>query len=855
MYTLRLFGSPLLEGPDGPLSGRVVQKRRIALLAFLARAERRTVTRDRLAAMFWPESETKRARHNLADSVWVVRSELGDDALVARGDRLTLSPEVVGTDVDVFEEALRADDLEGAVTSYGGPLLDGLHVTGAPEFERWLDTERARLAARHTRALEELARRALEERRASDAVLWSRHLAAAHPLNSRYALQVARNLATTGDAAGAIEHTSAHIRRLREELDLPPPRELTDFLQSLEQTGRYRRGEPEDVVREERPAGGASGMSDRTIDGAPGRGWPETTPDGVSREASGRLGSRLERSVKGMAAAAIGLLAWIGTSVDREGPPLVADRIVVLPFDVLSGDVDLHRLGELAGDVLLRGLSRSGVGEVVLPPEMLGSRLADRDGPRGVARARRIALEFGADITVSGTLHRRGRASELVARVASRGGLEVIAVLDEPVDRDQPGPALERLGSRVAGTIAAHLGEDLPEHPFVVPTPSYESYRTADRAMTVFLRGDYQRSAALFRRAYDLDTTAVGYLLWEAVSYENVDDRPRIAVILDELRPRRDELTRFDAAQFDWLEAMMNGDRAGALRAARAARREDPHSGLGGFQVGLELLRSGRPEAALDIFLSLDPDRGWLSRWPPYWNDLAMAYHLLGRYEDELAAAQEGYVRHPGEVMLNRRTRALAALGRTRQLRQVLRESTAPSARALAAARTFHRHGRDSLAVVMAEDGLARLPSTPLQLDAPLSDSTARRDLEVGLLVMAGRLPEAHEILVGLLARDPTNRDHLAWTGVVEARLGRAAAARGRIESLRTLGQAPYTEGGHIVARAAIHTELGDDPRMVRTLLERSHREGWSLHWFHFTPLFDSVRDHPDVRDFFQLAG
>lgn len=872
MYTLRLFGTPVLEGPDGPVSGRVTQKRRIALLAFLARAERRTVTRDLLAATFWPESDTKRARHNLADSIWIVRKALGDDVLVADGDRLTLAPDVVTTDVEVFDEALREHDLEAAVASYAGPFLDGLHVSGAPEFERWLDTERADLAARHTRALEELANGALEEGRATDAVFWSRHLVNADPLNSRYALQCARALAETGDVAGAIQHAADHARRLRNELDLAPPPEMVAFVRILEEERRVsheetpggaygQHGRDEASEAPDEPNGVVSGR-DRGEAASEVQVPREVAPAGVAPKArSGpALHGRPRRWSRTVAVAVtvagLALLTWMASGVGSdESPGLVHDRIVVVPFDVSGGDPERERLGELAGDVLLRGLARSGVGDVVLPPEMVGSSQADSGDGEGAGRVDRVAREFRADITVSGTLHDRGASTELVATVASQGGRRVIAVLTEPVDPERPGPALERLGSRVAGTIAAHLGGGLPEHPFVVPTPSYESYRTADRAMTLFLRGDHLGSAALFRRAYDLDTTAVGYLLWEAVSYENVDDRPRVTTILDELRPRRGELTRFDAAQFDWLEAMANGDRPGALRAARAARRENPHSGLGGFQVGLELLRSGRAEAALDVLLSLDPNRGWLARWAPYWYDLALAYHLVGRYEEELAAAEEGYARHPGEGMLNRRIRALAVLGRVAELRRALRESADPSGGALAAARTFHRHGEDSLAVAMAEEGLALLRSTPLPPGAPRSDSTARRDREARLLMTAGRLSEAHDLLTGLLADDPTDRDLLGWTGVVEAGLGRTEAARRRIETLRALGRQPYSEGGHTVARAAIHAELGDDPRMVRTLLERSHREGWGLHWFHFTPLFDPVRDHPEVRDFFRPAG
>jgi hypothetical protein len=64
---MRLLGPPSLEGPHGLVHGRAAQDRKLAVLAVLARAENRTVTRDFLAAMFWPDSDQHRVRHNEGD--------------------------------------------------------------------------------------------------------------------------------------------------------------------------------------------------------------------------------------------------------------------------------------------------------------------------------------------------------------------------------------------------------------------------------------------------------------------------------------------------------------------------------------------------------------------------------------------------------------------------------------------------------------------------------------------------------------------------------------------------------------------------------------------------------------------
>src|SRR5262244_667149 len=115
MFTLRLLGSASLDGPDGPVSGRAALRQRIALLALLAVEHPRPLSRDRLVASLWPESGTDDARHLLRDSLYLLRSALGDDTVLSTGDDLRLNPARLTCDVWGFEAALERDDPEGAV--------------------------------------------------------------------------------------------------------------------------------------------------------------------------------------------------------------------------------------------------------------------------------------------------------------------------------------------------------------------------------------------------------------------------------------------------------------------------------------------------------------------------------------------------------------------------------------------------------------------------------------------------------------------------------------------------------------------------------------------------------------------
>lgn len=96
MYSLRLLGVTCVEGPSGPVSGRVTQRRRLALLALLGAACEGGWTRDKLIGLLWPETTDEQARRLLSDSVYVLRHELGEDAVIVSGELLRLNSEVGG---------------------------------------------------------------------------------------------------------------------------------------------------------------------------------------------------------------------------------------------------------------------------------------------------------------------------------------------------------------------------------------------------------------------------------------------------------------------------------------------------------------------------------------------------------------------------------------------------------------------------------------------------------------------------------------------------------------------------------------------------------------------------------------
>lgn len=249
MFYLRLFGSPRLEDAAGvALTGRGAQRHRLGLLGLLALAGNRGSSRDRLAAFLWPERSAGRARNLLKVSVYVLRKALGEAALLSEGDELCLNPDCVETDVRLFEEALAADDAERAVSLYAGPLLDGFFLRDAPEFERWIDGQRSRLALAYARALESLADAASLRGDILAAVEWWRARAALDPFDSRIAVRLSLALEAAGNPAGALRQLTAHETLLRDELGIEAAPELREQAQRLrlesQGSGAARSGSP-----------------------------------------------------------------------------------------------------------------------------------------------------------------------------------------------------------------------------------------------------------------------------------------------------------------------------------------------------------------------------------------------------------------------------------------------------------------------------------------------------------------------------------------------------------------------------------------------------------------------------------
>src|SRR6185312_10462206 len=226
---LRTFGGLWIEDLPADAAPR---PRALALLAILAAAGAKGASRDRILGVLWPDAETERARHALSQTIYSLRKDLGLELVVATPD-LRLDASLIGSDVAELGAAVRAKEWREAAALYTGPFLEGFYLADAPEFERWVETERSSLAASALRALEQLARESATNGRDEETAEVYRRLVRLDPVNSRYAIAYMEALDRLGDRTGALAHGKAYADHLKRELEIAPDRDVQRVIARL----------------------------------------------------------------------------------------------------------------------------------------------------------------------------------------------------------------------------------------------------------------------------------------------------------------------------------------------------------------------------------------------------------------------------------------------------------------------------------------------------------------------------------------------------------------------------------------------------------------------------------------------
>ena len=226
MFQIITLGSTSVRGLNGEPTRLTTRRRALALVALVAASGREGLSRDRALALLWPELNERDARNNLKQTVFSIRRATHPDIFYPAPANLAINAAIATVDVHEYERALSAGALQSAVDQYGGPFLDGFHVPGMKELERWIERARGRYALQQAGALETLAADATARADTRSAVRWRRRLVEHDPVSTEYALGLISALVDAGEPHAALDHIRAHTLLIREEFDAEPDRRI-----------------------------------------------------------------------------------------------------------------------------------------------------------------------------------------------------------------------------------------------------------------------------------------------------------------------------------------------------------------------------------------------------------------------------------------------------------------------------------------------------------------------------------------------------------------------------------------------------------------------------------------------------
>ena len=509
---LRTFGAVYLERDGVPLGGVHSQRRRLALLAYLAAAGGAAITREKLIALLWPDSDEASAKHSLSQLLYSLRQG-NPDAILVDSDTVRLDPALLPSDTHAFDAALRAGKLEDAVAEYRGAFLDGFHVDGAAELNRWIDEESAARAHACARALDRLSDASEKARDWHRAVDWLRRRVTMDPADTRSTIRLMQALTAIGDREGALRVARIYEGVVREQLEAEPDAGVTQLAAQLRRS----------ATPASSPVVGANRVEAHTVADAPSEPpRPAPVADGQERPIA-RVAPR--GAWIGLAVAAASIAILFGTRALRSGSSLRSDTIArgttVVIGDLEGPDAVLGlavrealraELANTSGVLLtsdlgmreLKGLMRLPRDSALLRPQLLA-----------------LATRSGANVAVAGSVVPLGTGAQIVLDLLDpASGRTIRSFTERPVDARATLSAVERI-ARAIGTVVSRTPVDTSVAPLpAVTTASLAALKSYALARRTAAMGKRREAVEPAERAVSHDSTFVlahyflGDLLW-----------------------------------------------------------------------------------------------------------------------------------------------------------------------------------------------------------------------------------------------------------------------------------------------------------------------------------------------------
>ena len=537
-------------------------------------------------------------------------------------------------------------------------------------------------------------------------------------------------------------------------------------------------------------------------------------------------------------------------------------RVVAAVFENLTGDESLDVLGRMAADWITQGISRMESVEAVpnmVVMELLKAKKSGKEGPQRMVYLQSLAKDVDARTMITGSYYLSGENLCFQANITDMEQEKLLFSL-EPIigPKNSPINIIDKLKQKVMGALISYFdpGNIVPVLGYKTPTfDAYKELMAGDELFGI----DWSRAITHYKRSIELDPDFLVPKLYLVTTYVFLGEYARAETILRQLYEKRDQLSHFERYSLEWGKALLAGNLEKKLLMARKMGDIARKASGPWFEIGVTLLHLNRPRETIDVYEQFG-EKSWGFSMINSWriNVQTAAYHMLGDFQRELELAKKGQEIFPENLnLLSIEARALAALGKTDEVKKVIDKSLITSSSLgtpgdvmLEAALELRAHGHMNAYREIVSRAIDWYKNRP-----PGEAVTEKHRYKLAeILYDAEQWDESEKIFKDLAEKKPDNIEYKGFLGVLAARKGNLKEARKISDELKKIGR-PYLFGGHTYWRACIASLLGEKQRAVELLRESFAQGNPYGIYLHQDFDFEPIKDYPPFKELMRPKG
>ena len=267
--SLSFLGSPEVEHNGQAVS--FPTRKTLALLIYLA-VEGGMQPREKLAALFWPESRHKSGRASLRTTLALLRKELAHASQAEQQAHLNVTRDAIGFNSDAdytldlekvqavvtqqtsrqsFDSAQDKPPISAlftAVSLIRGEFLEGFSLPDAPQFDDWVTFQQEQWHLRCRQLFDSLAEQQMERGETAAAIVTLNRWLALSPLAERAYRRLMRAHTITGNRPAALQLYEKCQSMLAAELGVEPSPETAALAERIRAADKVTRWQGDKVI-------------------------------------------------------------------------------------------------------------------------------------------------------------------------------------------------------------------------------------------------------------------------------------------------------------------------------------------------------------------------------------------------------------------------------------------------------------------------------------------------------------------------------------------------------------------------------------------------------------------------------